>query len=332
MKDREGIANVQKQCVRPRFSVMIPTYESSDTLLFALRSVLDQGLPKEQMQIGIVDDCSQFSDVLAIVRKVDPHLSRIEYFPGESRVGLGANWNRSIRLSRGKLIHLLHQDDFVLPGFYKRMQYAFDTVPDLGMAFCRSRIVDGGGVRVKETSREQWCTGVISNWLQRIAIRQRIQTPSVVVARSTYEALGGYRESLHFALDWEMWVRIAAAYKVWYDVNALAVYRRHAGNETSRLEKQGKTWSDLVDAIAINATHFPESKRRQVLNKSLKWHAHSAIRSVHRLLKKGLVDEARQGLRSAHQFVDEMNICPYTTKIKLRQLARCFSVIDRKIA
>jgi hypothetical protein len=38
-----------------------------------------------------------------------------------------------------------------------------------------------------------------------IAQRQRVQCPAAVVARSTYESVGGYRTDLRLALDWEMW-------------------------------------------------------------------------------------------------------------------------------
>ena len=59
-------------------------------------------------------------------------------------------------------------------------------------------------------------------------------TPSIVVRRDVYEALGGFDDRLRCSEDWEMWVRIAARYPVWYETEPLALYRMHANSNTGR--------------------------------------------------------------------------------------------------
>lgn len=264
---------------RPRFSVMLPTFEPGEMLQRSLESVLTQALPPDQMQIGVVDDGSQRADIAKLVRAIDPG-GRVDIHVGGPHLGIGGNWNRAISLARGHLIHLLHQDDMVLPGFYDRIARAFLEAPLLGMAFCRTRIVDTNGNVVKTSSRLRWRAGVLTNWLPQIALRQRIQTPSVVIARSIYEALGGYRDELPHALDWEMWVRIAARYQVWYEPAPLAIFRRHAASETSRLSTKGAIWSDLVRAIRLNADSLPPAHQRQGSSRSARWYAGSALREA----------------------------------------------------
>jgi glycosyltransferase involved in cell wall biosynthesis len=227
---------------------MLPTYEPDDKLARALESVLSQALPAHEMQITVVDDGSQPGLVRELVEQIDL-AGRVEIIEQPRRLGLGGNWNRALGLARGELVHLLHQDDYVLPGFYDRMERAFRQQPGVGMAFCRTRLVDAHDRPIRTTSRQQWMSGVLANWLPRIAERQRIQTPSAVVARRTYESLGGFRTDLKLALDWEMWVRIAARFPVWYEPRPLAAYRRHADNETSRLHASGAAWPDLARAI-----------------------------------------------------------------------------------
>jgi hypothetical protein len=271
---------------RPRFSVMLPTFEPGEMLRRSLESVLAQALPPDQMQIAVVDDGSRHGDVTRLVRAIDP-MGRVELHVDGPHLGISGNWNRAIGLARGHLVHLLHQDDTVLPGFYSRMQRAFLRAPLIGMAFCRSHIVDALGHLLKTNSRQRWWPGVLSNWLPKITVRQRIQTPSAVVARSTYETLGGYRTDLYHALDWEMWVRIAARMPVWYDPVPLAVFRRHAAGETSRLLAQGTIWPDLVHAIQINAESLPHSERAVLVSHSARWYAGSACREAMKQLLKG---------------------------------------------
>ena len=217
-----AIAPVPDGEPRPTFSVMLPTYEPDHRLGRSLAAVLAQAPGPEAMQIAVVDDGSRQVDVRALVRSFDP-AGRVEVHLNQRRAGLAGNWNRCLSLARGKFVHLLHQDDHVLPGFYDRIGYGFRAAPGIGMAFCRSRIVDGNDHLIKTASRQQWTAGVLGGWLPRIAERQRVQTPAAVVARSTYERLGGFRTDLCHALDWEMWVRIAAAAPVWYDPRVLAV-------------------------------------------------------------------------------------------------------------
>ena len=285
------IAPLPKGVLRPRFSVMIPTFEPDGALERALASVLAQAPPADAMQIAIVDDGSRTVDVQRLVREVDPH-GRVEVLLHRQRLGLGRNWNRAITLARGELVHLLHQDDYVLPGFYARMERGFRAAPDAGMAFCRSRIVDDRERPIKTASRQQWTAGILANWLPRIAERQRVQTPAAVVPRTTYERLGGFRSDLCQALDWEMWVRIAARNQVWYDPAVLAVYRRHGRSESTRLLSSGAVWPDLIHTIAINSGTLPEEIRGRIRQSSARWYAGSAIRTAEKQIAGGEFDAA----------------------------------------
>ncbi|MFM1904807.1 MAG: hypothetical protein RLZZ440_2707 [Planctomycetota bacterium] len=276
---------------RPRFSVLVPTYEPDGKLARTLESVLAQAGPAAMMEIVVVDDGSRPGLVREIVEQVDPG-RRIEVVEHKRRLGLCGNWNRAIARARGELVHLLHQDDYVLPGFYDRMHQAFRQAPGLGMAFCRSRLVDAADRTIRTESRQQWTAGVLVNWLPRIAERQRIQTPAVVVPRATYERLGGYRSDLQLALDWEMWVRIAAHAAVWYEPRPCVCYRRHAANETSRLMASGDAWPDIAWAIEINAGHLPAGIRDQTKASSVRWYAASAMRTAERQIRAGLFARA----------------------------------------
>jgi glycosyltransferase involved in cell wall biosynthesis len=265
---------------------MLPTYEPDGKLARAIASVLAQFENVVDVQITVIDDGSRPGVARELVEHCDPD-GRVEIVEHPDRLGLCGNWNRAIGMARGELVHLLHQDDYVLPGFYERMDHAFRSSPAIGMAFCRSRIVDAADRPLRTASRLQWTAGVLTNWLPRIAERQRIQTPSVVVARRTYETLGGYRPDLQLALDWEMWVRIAAACPVWYEPRPLAAYRRHPDNETTRLKASGAAWPDLARAIQINAELLPSDIRGSTLAASVRWYVASAMRTAERQIHNG---------------------------------------------
>src|ERR1700709_2756259 len=98
----------------PFWSVMIPTYNPPKPYLEqALSSVLDQGLNEHEMQIEVVDDCSSSVDVESLVKPLGGE--RIKFSRTKKNLGLAGCWNTCLSRSQGRWVHLLHQDDYVLP-------------------------------------------------------------------------------------------------------------------------------------------------------------------------------------------------------------------------
>jgi len=283
--------------------VILPTYEPDEKLSRAILSVLAQAPSDDQWQIAVVDDASERIDVEALVRAADP-TGRVEVLRHDTRLGIGGNWNRALAVAQGELVHLLHQDDSVLPGFYARIDELFHRSPALGMAFCRCRIVDGDDRPIKTSSRVRWTAGTIDGWLPMIAERQRVQCPAAVVARSTYEAVGNYRTDLCLTLDWEMWVRIAARHAVGYEPRTLAVYRRHAASESARISALDGVWPDLLRAIGINACSLPEASRAEIVQASALWYAGSARRAAAKQLASGDAAAARHTMSYVTRLLD----------------------------
>ena len=84
--------------------------------------------------------------------------------------------------------------------------------------------------------------------------------------RNVYDAIGGFRQDLCFVLDWEMWVRIAARYRVWFEPRVLAAYRVHSGSETARLRKANLIYDDYSRAMRTIRRELP----RPIVNRALK--------------------------------------------------------------
>ena len=98
---------------------MIPTYNCAKYLVKTLESVLEQDPGPEQMQIEVVDDVSTKDDPEAVVRELGK--GRVQFHRQEKNVGPTPNFNTCLKRSRGYWVHILHGDDFVLPGFYAKL-------------------------------------------------------------------------------------------------------------------------------------------------------------------------------------------------------------------
>lgn len=267
---RATIESVPAGVDRPLWSVMIPTYNCARYLSKTLESVLEQAPGPELMQIEVVDDCSSLDDPAAVVRDVGG--GRVRFFRQEQNQGHVRNFATCLQRSRGQLVHLLHGDDWVQPGFYAAMAAAFATAPEVGLATCRHLYAEADGHWFGISRLRQEQHGVWPTALHELAMHADVQTPSVVVRRDCYERLGGFDDRLRSTEDYEMWVRIAAHYPVWYEPECLAVYRFHGGSNTARDSVNSENLRDLHRAIAIvDAEHhdrLPPDWQRTLLRRT----------------------------------------------------------------
>jgi GT2 family glycosyltransferase len=249
------------------------------------------------MQIEVVDDCSTGDDPEAVTREIGR--GRVEFFRQRVNVGHARNFETCLDRSRGELVHLLHGDDTVRDGFYSAMGRAFDAEPSIGAAFCRQIIIDDQGNWLHLSPLEQKTSGIVDGWLDRIASGQRLQTPAMVVRRSVYEQLTGFDPRLTWTEDWEMWVRIAASYPVWYEPAPLALYRVHAGSSTDRQTESAETIRDVRRAIGIMRGYLPADRADRLARAATRSAAHAAIRRGRRFAERGLWTAARSHAREA---------------------------------
>ena len=291
---------------RPIISVVIPTYEPGPFLADAIVSVLAQDLGSASMQIAVVDDGSKHSRPSEVLREVAT-TDRIEYYEHTDNVGLAGNWNRAIGHARGQFVHILHQDDTVHDGFYTALLAGLNRGLPIGMAFCRHAFIDENDTIQRISHRERWRAGILARWCKRLSERQRVQCPAAIVRRDVYEDLGGFRSDLRYALDWEMWVRIACRYAVWYEPQVLAHYRRHASAETARLRAAGRVTADLMHAIELMSQHMPAHERGRMKENAYRRLVHVHSRQARKLLKKGADSQAAVQIESARAAVNAMS-------------------------
>jgi glycosyltransferase involved in cell wall biosynthesis len=292
---------------RLMWSVMIPTYNCADYLRKTLASVLEQDPGADVMQIEVIDDHSTKDDPQAVVEELGK--GRVSFYQQPQNVGYIKNFETCLQRSRGQLVHLLHGDDCVLPGFYHKMQTLFEQYPEIGSAFCRHIIVDDYGHWQRLSPLEQEESGILDNWLERIASYHSIQTPSVVVKREVYEKLGGFdRRMVSCGEDWEMWVRIALDYPVAFETEPLALYRDRSNSLTKRSVQTAQNIRDVRLATEIISTYLPlppaavSNIRHKAGECWAFWALHFAQEAISRGDTATAIAQVREGLRCSHSY------------------------------
>ncbi len=316
---RATIASVPQDTPRPLWSVMIPTYNCAEYLRETLASVLSQDLEPDLMQIEVIDDHSTRDDPASVVEELGR--GRVGFYRQPKNVGYIRNFETCLQRSRGKLIHLLHGDDCVRDGFYRKLQRGFDENPEIGAAFCRHIFMDVQSHWIEISVLEQPKSGILDNWLERIAVKQRIQTPSIVVRRDVYERLGGFdRRMSCWGEDWEMWVRIAACYPVWYEVEPLALYRKSSTSLSGYSMRTGENIRDFRKAISITKQYLPSERADNLTKTALKNYAFYALNCARQFVNVGDTYAAINQIREAFRCCSSFNIVYFSLKLSVRML------------
>ncbi|MDQ1406660.1 MAG: hypothetical protein QOG55_2289 [Acidobacteriaceae bacterium] len=117
---------------KPVVTVLIDTFNYGHFIDEAIRSVLAQDFPAEQMEIIVVDDGS--SDDTR--ERVAEHAERVQYFY-KPNGGQASAFNFGIARARGEYVALLDADDYWLPSKVSKVVKAFETGPDVSLVYHR---------------------------------------------------------------------------------------------------------------------------------------------------------------------------------------------------
>ena len=240
---------------RPYWSVMVPVYNPDERYLRkALVSILQQSPGSDRMQIEVVDDHSPDTDVSAMVARIGG--SRVSYYRSPKNLGLAGGWNTCIQRAQGTWVHILHQDDHVLTGFYKRLEQAAEAEPDTGLIASRSFFVDKDDV-INGVTPFLPKMAKSTRAVDAFFYRTPIQCAGVAVRRSFYEKYGGFKKELRYTLDVERWSKAVAQMGGVVVPEVLSNYRMNVGSETGRLSRSGETLRDYDRLNTIFAKEYP---------------------------------------------------------------------------
>jgi glycosyltransferase involved in cell wall biosynthesis len=235
----------------PAVSVVIATYNYGRYLGGALGSALGQSF--RDLEVIVVDDGST-DDTSAVVARYSSD-DRIRY-ERTNHLGQSAAKNTGIRLARGRLIAFLDADDLWLPTKLEKQLALLKANPTLGVVYSRRSLMNESG-RPLEYEQPALFRGRVLDAMFR---NNFICFSSAVVHRRVFKHLGLFDESLPLAIDYEFWLRVAAAYALDYVDEPLVQYRTGHASLSRRTEERLKV------AFAVMRRFQSTDEGRRLLN------------------------------------------------------------------
>lgn len=251
-----------------RVTIAIPTWNGARFLRETIRSLAPQA-----DELIVLDDASSDGSATIAARE---HV-RVER--NETRLGLGANWNRAIALCNTPYLVIAHQDDVYEPPFRRKLLQALEAHPRSFAAHCKAMTIDENGRPIDHPAglfKERFWPGdkeVTREPDEEIALLQQgnyVIAPSVMLRMETVQQLGRFREDYQFVTDWEYWLRGLFAGQTLTGVNErLMRFRRHEQTATRESERTMRRYEEELDLLQLLAERHPSRHPYRALENNL---------------------------------------------------------------
>jgi len=238
----------------PTVSVIVPNYNHARFLRQRVDTILAQTY--QDFELILLDDCSS-DDSRAILTEyaADPRV-RLAFNDANSGSPF-KQWNKGVRLARGKYIWIAESDDYAAPQFLERLVPLLEADPAIGFAYCRSwRFTEAGVSGVADYNLpdpDRWtrdfCVDGKELFRRYFALITPIPNASAVVFRKElFEQVGCADESLRLCGDWKVWAGMSLAGKVAYSSGPMNYFRYHSNNARSRTAQAG---TDVLEYLRV---------------------------------------------------------------------------------
>jgi glycosyltransferase involved in cell wall biosynthesis len=205
----------------PRVSIVTPSLNQGRFIEDTVKSVLGQDYPRIEY---LVVDGGSTDGTLAILGRYGGALRWISEPDG----GQGAAINKGFRLTSGEILGWLNSDDLYEPRAVSAAAEYLRQHPEQAMVYGDATHVDAEGEEIGP------CSYVGPADVDRLLHESDyIVQPATFFRRSAFEAVGGLDESLHWGMDYDLWLKIARRFPIAYLPRKLARYRQTGQNKTA---------------------------------------------------------------------------------------------------
>lgn len=187
----------------PLISVVIPAYNSGQTICSTIRSVLSQTFT--DFEIIVIDDGSKDSTLAQLSTISDP---RLKVFSQEN-CGVSHSRNRGVDYATGDFIAFLDADDLWMPDKLKDQLEVLQASPTAAVAYSWVDYMDETDTFLRAGQHSIYTGSVY----ERLLLGNFLECGSTpLVRKQAFQDAGGFKTTLLTNEDWELWVRLAANY------------------------------------------------------------------------------------------------------------------------
>jgi len=222
--------------VTPRTAIVVPTLGKRPEFLYeCLASIQSSGNVHVRL---VVPDGAEFSS------SIRGMYTDVVIEPGG---GLARAINAGLKGLPESICYVnwLGDDDRLAPGGIQRLEQALDDDRDVAVAFGGCTYIDETGSVLFTNPSGQWAVQLLSFGPQLIS------QPALLCRKSFFEEMGGLDESLQYAFDLDLLLRVKKLARIQHVRAVTASYRWHQNSLTV-----GSRRRSVIEASSVRRRHF----------------------------------------------------------------------------
>jgi glycosyltransferase involved in cell wall biosynthesis len=217
---------------KPLVSIVTPSFNQAAYLEETIQSVLAQTYPK--IEYILIDGGSQDGS-LQIIKK---YRNKLAYWVSEPDQGQTDAINKGFAKAHGEILAWINSDDTLLPNAVQEAVEYLANHPDVGLVYGDADYIDEGSRVIGKFPAAQ-------TDLARLR-RGYVHIPQQAsfFRKALWDRVGPLDASFFFAMDYDLWVRLAAISELKYVPRTWANFRLHAGAKT--IAADDRCWPEML--------------------------------------------------------------------------------------
>jgi len=206
-----------------------------------VESVLSQDYPN--VEYLVVDGGSKDGTVDIL----ESYKGRLRYTSGPD-AGCADAINHGFEACHGSIFAWLNADDTYLPGAISSAVHHLLAKPDAAAIYGQGYWVNGAGeiLRPYPTSQRS---------IEKLSYDCYICQPACFMRSAAFKEVGGLNQQLHYAFDYDLWVRLARRHPLSYLETYLATARMHVENKS--LKDRRKVFHEGIYVLKRHFGYVP---------------------------------------------------------------------------
>jgi glycosyltransferase involved in cell wall biosynthesis len=233
----------------PLVSIVTPSFNQARYLEATIRSVLDQDYPNLEYLIvdggstdGSVEIIKKFvmdsGSLLPSARQQASRIHTISDWVSEKDKGQTDAINKGFARAKGNILAWLNSDDTYEPGAVSAAVKFFEAHPEAGLVYGDANFIDEQGrVIGRFAARQTDYTRLRRGYVH-------IPQQAAFFRADLWREVGPLDPSFYFAMDYDLWVRIAARAPIHYTPQLWANFRLHSSGKT--IAADDRCWPEMI--------------------------------------------------------------------------------------
>ena len=217
---------------QPLVTIITPSFNQARYLEATIQSVLSQDYPR--IEYMIVDGGSTDGSV-DVIKKYE---SKLAWWVSEKDKGQTDAINKGFAPAKGDILAWINSDDTYEPGAVNAAVKYLQEHPEVGMVYGDCNFINESGRIIGKFGSAQ------TNYRLLRQGYAHIPQQTMFLRADLWKKVGPLDPSFYFAMDYDLWTRIASRSEIKYVPQTWANFRLHTSGKT--IAADDRCWPEMI--------------------------------------------------------------------------------------